>query len=81
MHLATGALGKQPEQYDMCQVHNDQMNRTAAFARTIRDLQAGIAVDLNVESTFSLHDMEFQAELSRCPIAQAAIIEELNRRD
>ncbi|MGV8917797.1 MAG: hypothetical protein ACOH2R_08360 [Pseudomonas sp.] len=65
----------------MCQVHIDQMNRVTALARTIRDLQQGITVDLSAESTYSLHDMEFQAELSTCPIAQAAIINELNLRD
>lgn len=65
----------------MCQVHTDQMKRTAEFACIIRDLQQGAEVDLSTQSTYSLHDMEFQADLSRCSIARAAIIEELNLRD
>jgi hypothetical protein len=69
------------EHHNMCQVHTDQMDRVTKFARIIRDLQQGVEVDLSVESTYSLHDMEFQADLSACPVAHTAIIEELNRRD
>lgn len=61
--------------------HKAQIERTAAFARIIRDLQEGAAVDLSVESTFSLQDMEFQAELCKCPIAQNAILAELDKRE
>lgn len=64
----------------MCQVHTDQMNRTAQFARIIRDLQQGVTISLSSESLYSLHDMEFQAELSRCPVAQKAILDEIDRR-
>lgn len=32
-------------------------------------------------TTFELHDLEFAADLWNAPIAQAAIIEELERRD
>lgn len=65
----------------MCQVHTDQMKRTARFACLIRDLERGLTVDLSTESTYALHDLEFQAELSRCPKAQSAILTELDSRD
>lgn len=61
--------------------HAAQLERTAQFARIIRDLQSGVTVDLSTESTFSLQDMEFQAELSRCEVARAAILAELDRRE
>ena len=64
----------------MCQVHNDQMKRTAGFSLIISQLQAGTSVDLSTESLYSLHDMEFQAELSGCLLAQEAILTEIDKR-
>ena len=64
----------------MCQVHNDQMKRTAGFSLVIAELQAGTPVDLSSHHLYALHDMEFQAELSGCLLAQDVILAEIDKR-
>lgn len=64
----------------MSQVHSEQMKRTAGFSLIISQLQAGAIVDLSSEHLYALHDMEFQAELSGCLLAQDAILAEIDKR-
>lgn len=49
--------------------------------RMINAIERDEMYSLRDWTTFELHDLEFAAELQNAPIAQAAILEELDRRD
>ncbi|KAA0995485.1 hypothetical protein FQ192_10630 [Pseudomonas sp. ANT_J12] len=55
--------------------------KLAFQTRMINAIERNEMFSLRDWTLFELHDLEFSAELQNAPIAHAAILEELDRRD